>query len=188
MPLPFHRTIGRLVSFGCIVSACAPATHGAGSSPAERVLVTDTYGTVTRQSALSDRANATFAAPLAKVWPTLAAAYLDIGLDANFADQASGRYGVRGYAFPKSLKGERIGSYFSCGQSITGSLVDAGRVTAEVMTSLSATDDGQTHAVIYVSGSLRRNDGNSSDPIACSSTGKLEEAIRTSIERRLASS
>ena len=105
-------------------AACAPATQGGGSAPGDRVLMTDMQGQVMRQSALSDRATATFTAPVARVWTALIETFAALGIEANYADQASGRYGVRNYTVPKKLHGERIGAYFGCGESLSGALVE----------------------------------------------------------------
>ncbi|MCY7379156.1 MAG: hypothetical protein LH467_07430 [Gemmatimonadaceae bacterium] len=66
-----------------------------------------------------------------------------------------------------------------------GPYVDDGRLTANVMTAIQSTPDGSTIGMTHVSGSLRRNEGASADPIVCASTGAIEEHIRKSIERRL---
>jgi hypothetical protein len=167
--------------------ACASTQSSPAGAPTDRVLTTDMQGQVIRQSALNDRATVTIAAPVDKVWPAVVATYAEIGIEANYADQANGHYGVRNYNFPRTLNGTRVGSFFSCGSSLTGAVVDAGTVNSEIVTTVTATPDGKTHAVIFVSGWVRRNEGNASNPIACASTGRLEEMIRTSVERKVAS-
>ena len=178
-------TLPVLVALLSLGTACAPATQSAGAS-GDRVLTTDMQGTVLRQSALSDRATVSFAAPVATVWPAVGTTFADLGIEANYADQANGRYGVRNFTVPKKLHGQRIGTLFGCGESLSGALVDNGTVTADIVVTITPASDGSTAGVIYVAGFGRRNDGNASNPVSCSSTGRLEEMIRTSIERKLA--
>jgi len=85
------------------------------------------------------------------------------------------------------VMGRPIAQFFDCGSTLTGPMVDAGRVTAVVVTTLSPLPDGTTSASTRVTGTLRRNDGASGDPIVCSSTGAIEEHLRTATEKRLAS-
>ena len=183
MRAPASIALGSLLALG---AACAPATQSTGGAPGDRVLMTDMQGTVLRQSALSDRATARFAAPVSAVWPAVLTTFADLGIEANYAEQANGRYGVRNYTFPKKLHGERIGAYFGCGESLTGALVDNGTVTADIVVTVTPAADGGTNGVIYVAGWGRRNDGNVANQVACSSTGHLEETIRKSIEGKIA--
>ena len=168
-------------------SACATTQSSAAGAPTDRVLTTDMQGQVIRQSALNDRATMTINAPVDKVWPAVVATYAEMGIEANYADQPHGRYGVRNYNFPRNLNGTRVGTFFSCGNSLMGAVVDAGTVNSEIVTTVTASPEGKTNAVIFVSGWVRRNEGNASNPIACSSTGRLEEMIRMSVEKKIAS-
>jgi hypothetical protein len=169
----------------CLLAACGAATKSA-DNPTERVLVTDSNGQIIRRSALGESSVATIDAPVATLWPALAAAYAAVGIEANFADQGARRYGARNISFPRTLKGRRIGTFFSCGSGITGALVEQGTVTADVITTLTATPDGRTTATTSVQGSLRRNEGASADPVSCASTGVLAEMLRKEIMLRLA--
>jgi hypothetical protein len=169
-----------------LASACASTTQGRGAEPTERVLVTDAQGQVIRQSALNDRATMTFAAPVPAVWAAVVGAYTDVGLEANFADQPHGQYGVRNFRFPRSLRGERIGNFLGCGSSLTGEVVDNAVVTADVITTVTAGDAGTTNGTVFVAAFARRNEGNSSGTVTCSSTGHLEEQLRAAIDKRLA--
>lgn len=167
-------------------SACYTASQSTAAATPDRVLVVDSRGDVMRQTTLNDRTVRTIPAPLTRVWPAVLASYAEVGIEANYADQPRGAYGARNYRFPRTLNGASVGSFFSCGSSLTGANVDAGTVVADITTTVSATPDGQTTAVYYVSGWVRRNEGNSTSPVACSSTGRLEELLAASIERKSA--
>ena len=184
MRRPLRTSLVALVLLAA--GACTNATQGVGAPPSDRVLVTDAQGQVIRQSALSDRATMTFAAPLARVYPAVAAAYDAIGIEANYADRPNGRYGVRNFKFPRELKGERIGTFFSCGSSLTGEVVDNASVMVDAVTTLTAAEGGATNGSVVVAGFARRNEGNSTGVVSCSSTGHLEELLRAAIEKQLA--
>jgi hypothetical protein len=163
--------------------ACAPV---ATPTPApERVLAVDSDGRVIRRSTADENSRVTFKAPIDKVWPALVLAYADLGIEPSVADRGAGRYGNGNFVAPKRIAGKPLAEFFSCGSGLTGPYIDQGRLTANVVTTVQAAPDGTTTSVTYASGSLRRNDGTSTDPIVCSSTGALEEQMRRSIEYRL---
>jgi hypothetical protein len=165
---------------------CAPSNIPTPNPAPDRVLVVDTDGRVMRQSTADEHSRVKFSAPMDKVWRALVAGYADIGIDPTISDPATGRYGSAGFVVPRRVLGRPIGQFFDCGAGLTGPMVDAGRVTAVVITTLSRLSDGTTSASTHVTGTLRRNDGFSGDPIVCSSTGAIEEHLRTATEKRLA--
>ena len=139
-----------------------------------------------RQSTADEHSHVTFSAPIDQVWRALIASYTDLGINPTVSDPATGRYGNLGFVVPSRLQGKPVGHFFDCGSTMTGSLVDVGQVTATVVTTLSALPDGTTSAVTQVTGTLRRNEGVSSDPIVCASTGAIEDHLRKATELRLA--
>ena len=170
-----------------VIAACAPASSPGGPAP-DRILAVDSDGRVIRRSTSDEKARASFAAPLDKVWPALVMSYAELGIDPTVVDRALGRYGNNSFAAPRRFAGRPLGVFFNCGSGLTGPYIDAGRLTANVVTLVQAEPDGTTRATTYASGTLQRNEGASTDPIVCSSTGALEEALRGAIERRLADS
>jgi hypothetical protein len=169
-----------------LLAACAPPGTPATPAP-DRVLAIDSDGRVIRRSTADDNARATIAAPVDKVWPALVLAYADLGIDPSVADRAAGRYGNGNFVAPRRMGGHQLSEFFSCGSGLTGPYIENGRLTANVVTTVQPGPDGTTTlAATYASGTLRRNDGTSTDPIICASTGALEEAMRRAIERRLA--
>jgi hypothetical protein len=165
--------------------ACAPVATPATPAP-DRVLAVDANGTVIRRSTADENARATIAAPIDKVWPALVLAYADMGIDPSVADRGAGRYGNGNFTAPRRMNGRPLGEFFNCGSGLTGPYIENGRLTANVVTTVQpGPDAGTTLASTYASGTLRRNDGTSTDPIVCASTGALEESLRRAIERRL---
>jgi hypothetical protein len=112
--------------------------------------------------------------------------YAELGIEPAVADRQSGRYGNGGFTAPRRLAGRSIGSYFNCGSGLAGPYIDAGRLTANVITQVQPSSDGGTTAVTYATGVLRRYEGAATDPIVCASTGLLEEELRKAIEKHLA--
>jgi hypothetical protein len=168
-----------------VLSAACASGSSLPSSSGERVLAVSEDGRVIRQSTADENSRTTFAAPVDRVWPALAQSYYDLGIQHTVADRAAGRFGNAGFIVPKRMLGRPVGDFFRCGDGLTGPLVDAGRVVASAVTQLSPGDAG-TIAFTRVTGSLRRNDGTSTEPVLCSSTGVLEEHLRTATTKRLA--
>ena len=179
-----RRSRAPLVACIALLAGCAPASPSSSAPPPVRVLAVDSDGTVIRRSS-DDKARLTFAAPVDKVWSALVLAYAELGIQPTVAARAEGRYGNTGFIMPKRIGKRPIGDFFQCGSGMAGPYVDAGRLTANVLTSIQSTSNGSTIGTTHVSGSLRRNEGASADPIICASTGAIEEQIRKSIERRL---
>jgi len=178
-----RRTLLALSNALWFVVACAPPST---PTPApDRVLAIDSDGRVLRRSTADENARASFAAPIDKVWSALVLSYTDLGIDPSVADRAVGRYGNGSFVAPRRIAGRPLGNYFSCGSGLTGPYIDSGRLTANVVTTLQVAPDSSTIAVTYASGTLRRNDGSSTDPIVCASTGALEEQLRKGVESRL---
>jgi hypothetical protein len=182
--MPRSSTVALAITV-LLASGCASTTSSGPAMAADRIILTTADGTVLRQSA-NPNAHMTFAAAPARVWAAVQGSYVDLGIAANTADRSAWRYGVMGYTVPRRVNGAGIASLFSCGSSMTGPLVDQGRLTADVVTTLTpSADSTATDATVYVDGVLRKSDGASSDPMNCASTGRLEEMLRTTISKRL---
>ena len=174
--------LGLLAPVACATTAPPPA------SAHDRVLLVDTDGSVLRQSTADENSRASFAAPVARVWPAVMIAYADLGIEPNVVDRPSGRYGNAGFVAPRRIAGKPLSQFFSCGSGFTGPLIETGRLVANVVSTVSDDGKGGTVVMTHVSGSLSRNDGTSTSAITCGSAGAFEEYIRRSIEKRLASS
>lgn len=167
------------------MGACAPA-NGPSSNPSPgRVIAVDADGRVLRQAGGDERSRAVFPASKDRAWKALVASYTELGIMPTVADMATGQYGNVAFAFPRRFATRPIGQFFDCGSNLTGALVDAGQVTAAIITTLTPLSDSTTAAATQVSGTLRRNDGAAGEPIHCTSTGALEEHLRMATERKL---
>jgi hypothetical protein len=178
------RPLSALASALVLTGGCAPATPSTTSDPS-RVVIVEANGTAMRQSTADENATVTFAAPMDRVWAAVVVGYAELGIDPSIADRAGGHYGNRGFVAARRMAGRPLGDYFHCGSGLGGPRIDSGRLTADVLTSLTAAPDGGTVVTTHVSGRVRSNDGTSTDPIVCGSTGALEEHLRTTIAARV---
>jgi hypothetical protein len=169
-----------------LLGGCGPAQIPNTDVTPERVLVVDANGKTMRQNTADDRTRVVFPGSMSKVWPAVVGSYADAGIAPTISEPASGRYGNTAFVVPRRVVGRPIGQFFDCGSTISGALVDAGRVTAVIVTTLSSLPDGTTGGSTRVTASLRRNDGSSGEAIVCTSTGAIEEYLRIATLKRLA--
>jgi hypothetical protein len=180
-----RRSIELIVSAQLLFAACGPATHAPPPAP-ERVVAVNNDGSVVRQSTSYENAITAFAASIDRVWPALQLSYADLGITPTIAERTSGRYGNEGFIAPRRILDRPLAEFFHCGAGLGGPLIDQGRLNVYMVTTLLPSDGGSTNATTYVTARLIRNEGTSGEPIRCGSTGKLEEALRTGIEQRIA--
>jgi hypothetical protein len=165
------------------LTACATASNVPNGTQTDRILAVDNGKVLHSTSDENDRA--TIPAPVAKVWPALVASYADLGISPTVDDEANGRYGNAGFVL-KTLKGRAAMDYFSCGSGLTGALTGSGRVIVNMVSQIGAAPTGETAMVTHVSAKYRSNDGASSAPLDCGSTGLLEKLLRNAVTLRAA--
>ncbi len=165
------------------LTACASASSVPSGTPTDRILVVEN-GNVLRSST-DENDRAIIPAPVARVWPALVRAYADLGISPTVDDEADGRYGNAGFVL-KTLKGRPATDYFSCGSGLTGALTGSGRVIVNMVSQLGAAPANETAIVTHVSAKFRSNDGASSTPLDCGSTGMLEKLLLNAVTLRAA--
>jgi hypothetical protein len=179
-------TLATLLALAPLLASCASSGTASTASPERVVLVGDEQREL-RIPGADINARTTFSAPMGRVWDALRQSYSDVGILPTVADRVQGTYGNSAFVAPRSIAGRPLREYFNCGSGPSGALIDQGRLLATVMTTLSAAPDGaSTIADTRVSAMLQLNEGSSTAPPVCTSTGKLEEHLRTATERRLA--
>ena len=164
------------------IIACAPVPQPAPSP--ERVAVETRYGDIIRTTA-SGPMRAVVDLPPAIVWPTLVAAYADVGIEAKTVDATNGRVGNIKFIMTRKMVGGAVSRYLNCGSTVTGPLADQGRVTASMTTDITPDGKGGTSMVTSIQASARRVDGTSADALDCGSTGELEELLRKAVLLRV---
>lgn len=166
--------------------ACAPANTPAPMPGPDRILAIDQDGRVLRQSTSDDHFRVTFPASMTRVWRAMVVSYAELGIDPTIADRSIGRYGNESFLVPRRFIGRPISEIFSCGSGLTGPIVERGRVIADVVTTLTAVSDTSTVAYTHVAGRVNSNEGTSSEPLFCPSTGIIETELQAAITRNLA--
>lgn len=174
-----------LVAFVLPAAACRPTASPAPRPGPDRIVAIERDGTILRQSTADEHSRTPYNAPISRVWRAVMVSYAELGIEPTIADRAVWRYGNEGFIVPRRFADRPIGSIFHCGSGITGPLVDRGRLIADVMTSLTPTSDTTTIMVTHIRGALHSNEGTSTEPLHCSSTGVIEELLQAAIARNL---
>lgn len=165
-----------------IVTACA-----ASQSAAERhATVIDESRNVTRTTDHGTRIEVD--APRDSVWKALLAAYTDIGLLPDVADESTGIVGATRIPMRGAYRGMRTSALFSCGETATGAeQADAGQLVANMRSQLSGT--GATSSVeTLVDAFVIPDGGTSSNSLHCGSTGQIEAQLQKALGKRLGKS
>jgi len=113
--------------------------------------------------------------PVQDAWDALWAAYrsLEIPITAQDADKYTvENTGVR----MRRIDGRRMSEFFTCGESITGSIADTYQVTVVVHTALEAESESTTTLYTVVDASAESRETRSGD-LHCESRGRLEQLI-----------
>ena len=172
-----------LISAG-LVGALTLAACASSHSAAERhATVIDAARNVTHTT--DNGVRVSFAAPRDSVWKALLAAYTDIGLLPDVADEHTGAVGATRIPMRAVYRGMRTSALFSCGETPTGAeQADAGQIVANMSSQLTATDSASTVATM-VDAYVIPDGGTSSNSLHCGSTGEIEAQLQKAIARRL---
>ena len=150
----------------------------------DRVLASEA-GNLIKQT-VNESTRSVLPAPPARVWGALVAAYGQLGISPTVADRAGGLYGNRAFVFSARLNDRPSSDFFSCGSGLGGVFGSTGRLTADVQSRISPQGEGSTVLLTHVSGRFRSNEGTSTSPITCESTGEIEQFLLREIKRMLA--
>ena len=156
---------------------------GSNSEPAFKTVAIDDAGAV--RTTTTPGAPEAFAAPEAKVWDALAAAYWSIGRTVNLSEPAGHRMGSSNFYRSGRMYGQPVSHFANCGDGMTGPLADTRRVYFSVVTTATAVDATHTALVTGVSPTAVDISGGSSDRISCGSTGALEAMLYDAVARQL---
>lgn len=109
-------------------------------------------------------------------WNALVRTYSVLELPIDVRGSGDGVLATERFRAPRELLDQPLGAFMDCGQGIDGPRVRLWQVRARLVTELEEGDDGVLVST-RLSGTARPRDGTSTDPIACSSTGRLEREI-----------
>ena len=116
----------------------------------------------------------------AAVGTTFAAAaqtFKTLGFDATVRDSVGGLIGNIEFSRTRTLVGSQMSTWLNCGSGMTGPNADNYRITIALMIMVDLAPDNSTRLRIGMVGSGANIVGNSNDPVACATTGRLEERI-----------
>ncbi|HEX5436778.1 MAG TPA: hypothetical protein VFW98_06445 [Gemmatimonadaceae bacterium] len=183
----FSRII--VVAVVVALAACASG-HPESSTPhattPQPVYVRSSYGGSMAIASVAGTAGGyarTIAAPIARSWKALAAAYDSLGIHAVDADPASHRLGNHHLQLHRKLGKRSLSDYLNCGKGLDGyPHANAYAISLDVMTHLTPVGSDSTMVQTQVQAVATPMSGLSSTQVDCTSTGLLEEQIRNLVE------
>jgi hypothetical protein len=174
-----------------LLAGCTAAAAGAPPIPTVTVRPTSP-GTPTSVASIETGAGRvsdtqyTVAADPAKLWPSVLAVYTELGLTPSTVDEKQLLVAVRGQRAMRKLAGDLLSSFLECGQGPSGKLADLYRVQMDVGTRLVQRAAGYTTVETSVAAMASNPAGSMSNPVACGSTGTLENRIAGMLRLRAA--
>jgi hypothetical protein len=116
------------------------------------------------------------------VWSALDATYQAIGITVAMRDPANWQMGNRNLQVSRRLNGNSLSRYFNCGNTGMGAeIADSYRLTASVVSTVA--EQGAGSRLETVAQAVARQQGTSSPPVNCASTGQLEQEIANRVAR-----
>jgi hypothetical protein len=165
-----------------LLAGCAAGASGAPPAPTVSVR-TGSVGTPTSMEAMETGAGRvsntqyTVAGDPAKLWTSLVEVYAELGLKPTTVDEKSLLLNVRGQRAMRKLNDDLLSDFLECGQGPSGKLADLYRVQLDVGTRLVQRAAGYTSVETSVAAVAVSPSGSMSNPVACGSTGTLENRI-----------
>jgi hypothetical protein len=178
---------GALVASAAILACASGGSQPHSQVPDQRVVVTSERGNIYRTQDASTAHTIRVSAPRSAAMAALSQVYTDIGIPIATIDADGGQIGNRHFrATGHQVAGKRLSSILECGlDPQSGARADIYEVTISVLSTLGADGDSATAVTTVVSGEARPH-GVSADPVYCSTTGSLENAIGSRLKARLA--
>lgn len=174
-----HRTWFALAAFalaGCAGSRHEPAT---GARPATMVL-SGAQGNMTLSTVSSAAvAKRELAAPIDSVWQALPAVFDSLKIPVTTVLAGQYTMGNDGVKLRRAIAGVNMPNYLNCGGSIGMPNADTYDIQLSLITQLQKVEgtDRVTNVVTMIDATARPNMGSTINPVACSSTGRLEDRI-----------
>jgi len=111
------------------------------------------------------------------VWGHLLAAYEAVGLEPDITDAPSLTVGVQEARLRRTLGGNQLSTYLSCGRNMTGNLADRATVRIQMFTVLRAVGEDRTEVRTELTANATDNDGTSRTVRTCTSNHRLEATL-----------
>lgn len=176
------------ILFVCVVvTGCASSGRGGLDESRGGLMQIEGDATLYKFDLNSDRTAIRHAleAPPAAVWAALPVVYEKVGLrGAGVVDEKHRVFGLPSAALlPRSLAGEPLNRFLTCGSRTTGSSVDTYEVRLRALTQIDSTAEGSL--VLTRLDAVARSRGVSGLPVSCSTTGRLERLLVDSLQARI---
>jgi hypothetical protein len=121
-------------------------------------------------------------APTGKTFAAAAQVFKTLGLNATVRDSVGGLIGNEEFNRTRTLVGSQMSTWLNCGSGMTGPNADNYRITIALMIIIDPAVNNTTKMRIGMVGSGANIVGNSTEPVACGTTGRLEERIAQMIK------
>lgn len=126
------------------------------------------------------------AAPSAKVYRAVVAAFEELKIPLGTRDSVGGMVGNLDLVRRTSLAGSQLSRWLNCGSGLTGPNADNWRVYLSIAALLDPLDANRTRLRIGMAGGAVDVQGNAKDPVVCVTTGSLEALLVAKITARAA--
>lgn len=124
--------------------------------------------------------------PLREVWPALVESFTEVGIELDVLDPPAGQIGMQEQIVTRRLAGERPATYLRCGDTMSGPVANASRITTTFLATAKAESTQATSITFFMQATARLVDGADRDAKRCASTRKLEARIMQHLNYRLA--
>jgi hypothetical protein len=112
-----------------------------------------------------------------KTFAAASQVFKTLGFAATVRDSIGGLIGNEEFNRSRTLVGSPMSTWLNCGSGMTGPNADSFRITIALMIIIDPAPNNTTRMRIGMVGSGANIVGNSTDPVACATTGRLEERI-----------
>lgn len=157
------------------VAGCASAAPSSPGSPASTHATES--GVFVRLNQESQAVSVSIDAPAKKVWSVLPRVYEQLGIKADFADDAAMAIGANSFTASR-LDGKRTSEFVRCGNQGSGPSSGAMFRTRLSIASRVVATQGRTEILSEVTGTATPVEGTSTGMVTCASTGLIELRIR----------
>lgn len=169
-----------------VLAACAPAAPGRGVSSGPTTVIATGDGAYVNLARDTQGSSFRVATAPQPVWTALPAVYRELGIPEGTVDPGSWTYGNRQIVINRKLGDLPLVQLLRCGNTATGAPIAANyRIRMSVLTRLTPVSDAATEVQTAVQATATSNQGTSTDPVVCESTGTLEERIASEIQARV---
>ncbi len=123
----------------------------------------------------------------AAVFAALQLAYDSLGVETAVRDANRGYIGNLGLKLTRRFAGQAMSRWVDCGTGHTGPTANAYRVNMALLANVTPEPGGNTRLRIAVAAGAQAFSGPLGDPIACESTGAIEQRILEIVRRQVES-